>query len=115
MVEKWDKRFISFVDLTPGRTYFNPEVLAFNNSEVMISFKATPAEDEKVQLQILNTENGNIIKTISLSSKYVDDENSYILKDGYFVKGDKTYLIDKTGKIINSIKYYNDLKLNDLN
>ena len=111
---KGDGRLNSFIDLTPGRIYFKPEVLAVNDKEVLIGIKATPAEDETYQMQVLNADNGTILKTLDLPSKHLNDVG-YILKDGYFVDGEATYFIDKNGKIINTIKGAYDLKLKDLN
>ncbi|WP_300673115.1 hypothetical protein [Soonwooa sp.] len=111
---KGDGRLVSFIDLTPGRTYFSPTLVAFSTTEVLIGIKPTPGEDEKYQLQILNPDNGTILKTVDLPTKYLK-ENGYILKDGYFFEGNDAYFIDKNGKIVNTIKGTYDLKLKDLN
>lgn len=109
---KGDGRLNSFIDLTPGRIYFAPEVVDFTDTELLVAIKSTPAEDENYQLQVLNPDNGSILKTIPVKGKYFYDPG-FILKDGYFVKLQETYFIDKTGKIINTIKGYYDMKISD--
>lgn len=110
---KGDGRLNSFIDLTPGRTYFYPKMLAFNDTEVLIAVKPTPSETDEYQLQILNPKNGTIVKTFNVPTKRIS-EPSYILKDGYLVEGESIYYLDKTGKMINTIQGSYNLKLNEL-
>ncbi|MEC5143252.1 hypothetical protein [Chitinophaga sp. 212800010-3] len=108
-----ESRLINYKDITPGRTYFSPLVLASNDSVVMIANKPTPAEDEPYQVQILNGNTGAILKTLSPDPADLRGGGK-ILKDGYIVNGNKYYYYDINGKKIREVDQYN-LKPKDLN
>lgn len=100
-------RLLSFNDLTPGRLYFQPKVVTYNEKTLLIAYKPTPAEDDPFQLQLLDAATGRIQQTIPTELKYIDDEGS-LLKDGFIVKGSSDYYyFDQSGKQINKFEGYN--------
>ncbi|MCD2426228.1 hypothetical protein LQ567_25810 [Niabella pedocola] len=102
--KKW-ARVQDYQDFTPGRLYFSPDVLGYNTRAVLISFKATPAEDEKESLQAMDAQNGKILWTVQTTESYAQD-NALILKDGYFIKlGSKAVLYGADGKQVSEMNY----------
>lgn len=98
-----DSRLLSYKDLTPGRNYFQPVMLAFNDSLVMIGNKPTSAEDERYQIQLLNANTGAIVKTFDTDLEKLFSEGA-ILKNGYVISSDKYYFFDVNGKQVTSSK-----------
>ena len=93
------------IDFTPGRTYFNPTVLCFDKSSIVILFSVTPAENALVSMQCLDVNSGAIKWTTPLKEKYIYKGVQY--KDGYFLSlGISTLLFDNNGKLINEFKFY---------
>ena len=114
-IDKPYYRVLDYQDFTKDRTYFNPQVLAYDDNEVVIGFQATPSEDELFQIQSLDAKTGAILKVFNFQPKRVDREGNFILKDGYLITGDGYYLFDKNGKKVNSVNGYYDLKIDKLN
>ncbi|MDR2274070.1 MAG: hypothetical protein LBF27_24400 [Sphingobacterium sp.] len=96
-----------FKDFTPGRLYFQPEVVAQNDKTLLIAYKPTPAEDDPLQIQLLDISTGAIQKTITTDLKSIY-KNGYLLNDGFIVKGSSDYYyFDNSGKQINKFEGYN--------
>jgi DNA-directed RNA polymerase subunit RPC12/RpoP len=100
-------RLINFKDFTPGRLYFQPVVVAQNDKTLLIAYKPTPAEDDPLQIQLLDITTGAIQKTITTDLKSIYG-NGCMLKDGFIVKGASDYYyFDNSGKQINKFEGYN--------
>lgn len=100
-------RLINFKDFTPGRLYFQPVVVAQNDKTLLIAYKPTPAEDDPVQIQLLDISTGAIQKTVATDLKSIYG-NGCLLKDGFIVKGSSDYYyFDNSGKQINKFEGYN--------
>nr|WP_288812260.1 hypothetical protein [uncultured Sphingobacterium sp.] len=100
-------RIITFKDFTPGRLYFQPEVITQNDKTLLIAYKPTPAEDDPLQIQLLDISTGSIQKTITTELKSVYD-NGCLLIDGFIVKSSGDYYsFDNNGKQINKFEGYN--------
>ena len=91
-------------DFTPGRQYFEPEVLYSDKDVVLISFASTPAEKAAKSLQCLNAETGAILFTLPLSSDYYLGE-VLRYKEGFVVDNNTSMLLVSTaGKLIKEAK-----------
>ncbi|MBZ4190112.1 hypothetical protein [Niabella beijingensis] len=102
--KKW-ARVQDFQDFSPGRLYFSPKVLGYNTNTVLISFKATPAEDEKQSIQAMDAQSGRILWTVQPGESYPQD-NALICKAGYFVKlGSAAVLYGADGKQVSEMNY----------
>jgi len=117
LISRWGiegSRIIDFKDLTPGRLYFQPVVIAKNDKTLLIAYKPTPAEDDPLQIQLLDISTGAIQKTITTELKSID-KNGYLLNDGFIVKSSSDYYyFDNSGKQINKFEGYNP-KFDSLN
>ena len=101
-----DARIVSYTDFTPDRLYFDSKVLAYNEQEVVISFRSSPAEDAPISIQSLDVKTAKILWTTPIDEKiYIYDDNSLITNSGYFIGGNIYDLfLDKNGKIVNKFK-----------
>lgn len=110
LINRWQldrSRVTGFKDFTPGRLYFQPEVVAQNDKTLLIAYKPTPAEDDPLQIQLLDISTGAIQKTITTDLKSIY-KNGYLLNDGFIVKGSSDYYyFDNSGKQINKFEGYN--------
>ncbi|MNG73366.1 hypothetical protein D3C79_318130 [compost metagenome] len=89
-------------------------MLAQNDKTLLIAYKPTPAEDDPLQIQLLDISTGAIQKTISTELKSIYGNGS-MLKDGFIVKGSSDYYyFDNSGKQINKFEGYNP-KFDSLN
>ncbi|OOG15865.1 hypothetical protein BWD42_23590 [Sphingobacterium sp. CZ-UAM] len=117
LINSWQfkgTRLISFKDFTPGRLYFQPVVIAQNNKTLLIAYKPTPAEDDPLQIQLLDVATGAIQKTVTTDLKSIY-KNGYLLNDGFIVKSSSDYYyFDNSGKQINKFEGYNP-KFDSLN
>ncbi|MCL1938838.1 MAG: transposase [Candidatus Azobacteroides sp.] len=96
------ERFVSYADFMPGRLYFNSTVLAYNEQQVVISFRSSPAEDAPLFIQALDANTAQILWTTPVNDKIYVYDDSFITNSGYFIRGNIYNLfIDKNGKIIN--------------
>ena len=104
--QKWSKersQTLDFTELTPNRNYFSPQLLDFNQQELMIGYKLTPAQDTLYTIQVLNAQNGEVKWTYQVE----DDSMMYypssgqIVSKGYFVDfAREAVLFDQQGKVI---------------
>lgn len=88
-------RVSSFENLTPGRIYFKPEVLHFDENELLIYFKHDVAESSPYFFQVLDAKTGEVKFTkqtkdiTNLSSHEVSK-----IKDGYLFGGFNAYILN---------------------
>lgn len=97
-------RIVAFEDFTPGRLYFAPEVLGFNDQQVIINYKPTPAEDEKFILQALNAKTAEVLWSANTNRNY-SYGSALITKDGIFcMTNSEAIFYNFSGKEISSIE-----------
>lgn len=108
---KEQAKIVNYDIMTPDRTYFSAEVLAFNDEHILIKNKATPIEGEASQVQLLNAKTGAIELAFTPEIDYYR-QNNYILKDGFVIEGGDYYYFDNQGKLISTFKL-NDIKMED--
>ena len=101
----WGKGVVrTWKDFTPGRQYFEPEVLYSDKDVVLISFASTPAEKAAKSLQCLHAETGSILFTLPLSSDYYLGE-VLRYKEGFVIDNNTSMLLVSTaGKLIKEAK-----------
>ncbi|MBS7566920.1 hypothetical protein KHS38_21120 [Mucilaginibacter sp. Bleaf8] len=60
LIDKSRHRVVRYTDLTPGRLYFEPSVVYYDDKQVLIDYKATPSPGAPTRLQCLDAETGKI-------------------------------------------------------
>ncbi|AMR34014.1 hypothetical protein A0256_22465 [Mucilaginibacter sp. PAMC 26640] len=99
---------INYKDLTPGRSYFSPEILYFDNHHVLVMFKATAAGNSNVSVQCLSVPDGRIVFTMPVAKGKSIDHVAYRYKNGFVLETyESMFIIDMNGKIIKEFKIIN--------
>jgi len=99
---------INYKDLTPGRSYFSPEILYFDNQHVLIMFKATAAGNSNVSVQCLSVPDGRIVYTMPVAKGKSIDQVAYRYKNGFVLETyESMFITDMSGKIIKEFKIIN--------
>ncbi len=96
-------RLISYSNFTPGRFYFSPNLLAYNEKSVLISFKPTLSSESGYNLQLINAQNGEIKWTVPLEKGF-SNASATIVEGGYLLtaQNGKVWLVNETdGQTIN--------------
>lgn len=78
-------KITSIDDFTPGRNYFSPSVVVFNDKEVIIRFRPTANPNDKLILQCLDANTAEIKWTLQDLGRI---EDMIILDDGYVLLSD---------------------------
>lgn len=92
---------ITYKDLTPGRIYFSPKVLFYDDEYVLISMKTTPAKNANVALQCLSAKTGDIVFTYQFNDDVYLDENAIRYKNGFVAfSGMFAVAVDMNGKLV---------------
>jgi len=101
---------LSIIDVTPGRLYFDPEVLDYNSKYVLISFRTSPANDAPLSIQLMDAATMKILWTLDTSTTN-DSGGSLAIgkglltKEGIFVDFNlQTLFIDYKGKVIHKFE-----------
>ncbi|QIQ20256.1 hypothetical protein [Zophobihabitans entericus] len=98
-----DTRIINHKNLTPGRLYFDPSVIYFDDNHLIIKTKINAAPDATYNYQSIDTKTGNVLWTIT------DDKitiQSVVPFDGNFIAKqscNKYSIIGADGQIIKQI------------
>lgn len=99
---------IRYKDLTPGRLYFSPSILYFDNQYVLIMFNATAAGSSNVSVQCLSVPDGRIVFTMPVPKGRSIDNVAYRYKNGFVLETyESMFTIGMNGKIINEFKIIN--------
>jgi len=99
---------ISYKDLTPGRSYFTPQILYYDDQHVLIMFKATAAASSNTIIQCLSVPDGKIIFTMPVDKTKSIDHKAYRYKNGFVLETyEAMYITDMKGKIIKEFKIIN--------
>ena len=94
----------SYVDLTPGRLYFNPKVLYSDAGYVIITSNKTAAESAPTNIQCIDAKEGKLIFTYPFPTNQNFDE-CIKYKDGFVVSTYNLLLaIGMDGKLIKEFK-----------
>lgn len=96
--EKWS-RITDYINFTPERLYFGPKVIGYNDKMVVITYKVTPAENEKFIIQVLDANDAKVLWTVQTDESY-GPNYALIAKDGVLVSyhDHKSVLYDHNGK-----------------
>jgi hypothetical protein len=99
---------VSYKDLTPGRSYFSPSILYFDNQYVLIMSNATAAGTSNVSVQCLSVPDGRIVFTMPVPKGRSIDNVAYRYKNGFVLETyESMYIIGMNGKLINEFKIIN--------
>ncbi|RZK38211.1 MAG: hypothetical protein EOO90_23010 [Pedobacter sp.] len=99
---------ISYKDLTPGRSYYSPEILYYDNQYVLIMFKATAAASSNTIIQCQSVPDGKIMFSLPVGKKKSIDHTAYYYKNGCVLETyEAMYITDMKGKIIKEFKIIN--------
>lgn len=94
---------IRWKDFTPGRKYYDPNVIYFDKDFVLITIRNTPAPDAKISLQCLDANTADIKWTLPLERGLSNELIRY--NGGFIVTTYNTILaIDNNGKVVSTIK-----------
>ncbi len=94
----------SYVDLTPGRLYFNPKVLYSDDNYVIITSNKTAAESAPTNIQCIDARDGKLIFTYPFPTNQNFSE-CIKYKDGFVVGSYNFFLaIGLDGKLIKEFK-----------
>lgn len=96
---------VDFKDLTPGRLYFSPKILFYDNDYILISMNTTAAKNAKVALQCLDANTGDIVFTYLFNEDIYLDENAIRYKNGFVAfSGMFAVAVDMKGNLIKEFK-----------
>ncbi|MCX3264858.1 hypothetical protein OQZ29_08890 [Pedobacter agri] len=99
---------ISYKDLTPGRSYYSPEILYYDNHYVLIMFKATAGASSNTIIQCLSVPDGKIMFSMPVDRKRSIAHTAYHYKNGFVLETyEAMYITDMKGKIIKEFKIIN--------
>jgi hypothetical protein len=95
--EKQSLRITGWSDLTPGRSYFDPQVVYGDAGSLLILFRADAASDAPLSLQSLDPVSGSVKWTVACSMDGKPDK-ALPFRDGFIlVKGNTTRVLDAEG------------------
>lgn len=63
------ERIVSYINLTPDRLYFNPEIFYADKDYLLVKVTATASKESAFSLQRINTQTGELMWTIPLEMK----------------------------------------------
>ena len=94
-------RVLDWKDITPGRYYFNPEVLYGSGSELLIQFKADANPKSNYRIQKIDIQTGQPVWTTSVNGQIIKEVSRF--KNGYLAlsRTDSVFVIDFKGTILN--------------
>jgi len=96
---------ISFKDFTPGRLYFSPKILFYDDDYVLIGINTTAAKNAKVALQCLDAKTGTIVFTYAFNNDVHLYENAVRYKGGFVVFSSMfAVAVDMNGKLVKEFK-----------
>jgi hypothetical protein len=97
---------VSYANLTPGRLYFNPNIVYQDPDNLLIEVAATAAPDAPVSLQRINTQTGALMWTLPFEYAVGNHSSLNVHADGKFVikLGNYNFMVvDDNGKMIQNI------------
>jgi hypothetical protein len=95
--EKQIFRITDWSDLTPGRSYFDPQVVYGDAGSLLILFRADAASDAPLSLQSLDPVSGSVKWTVACSTDGKPDK-ALPFRDGFIlVKGNTTRVLGAEG------------------
>lgn len=107
MLPEWLRRqgrIVSFADLTPGRTWFTPRVLGFDDSHVLVAFRVVPSGDAPLVLQLLNARTGQTIWTYNTEWRSHQGGSARFINNVVIVQNhQETLALDDRGQKISGI------------
>lgn len=96
-------KYVSYKDITPGRTYNEPRILYYDSNNLLIKYNATSKKDSQSIIESIDVRTGKRkwSKEIDFNRYYFKQELSGYSNGKYFVKTSyMTYLIiDKKGNL----------------
>lgn len=96
-------RVISYKDVTPGRLYFEPDVLMFDNNNVLITSKANASPDAQLNLQSLDANTGAVNWTLPLNG--IKPEKAISFTDGFVMMDySSVMVVNKHGLLVKQYK-----------
>ena len=96
---------ISYEDFTPGRLYFSPKILFYDNDYILLSINTTASKSAKAALQCLDAKTGDIVFTYPFNEDVYLDENAVRYKDGFVAFSSMfAVAVDMKGKLIKEFK-----------
>lgn len=96
-------QIVDHKNLTPGRLYFDPSVIFFDDNSLIIKAKMNAAPDADYNYQRIDINNGNVLWTIPDDKITIKEMTAF---DGNFIAKtacDKYTIIDADGKLIKQI------------
>ena len=92
-------RVLNWKDITPGRYYFNPEVLYGNGNELLIQFKADANPKSSYRVQKIDTQTGQPIWTKAINGHIIKEVSRF--GNGYVAlsRTDSVFVVDFKGNI----------------
>jgi len=95
--EKQTLRITGWNDLTPGRAYFDAQVVYGDAGSLLILFRADGSPDAPLSLQSLDPKTGSVKWTVACSTDGKPDK-ALPFRDGFIlVKGNSTQVLDAGG------------------
>lgn len=99
-------RIISCADFTPGRTWFTPRVLGFDDNNVLVAFRVEPSADAPLLLQLLNARTGETVWTYHPEWRSHLGSSARFISNGVIVQNQQeTLVLDEGGKKITGITH----------
>lgn len=104
------KHLVSYTDLTPGRIYFNPKIIYFDNDRIFVWITTNASDQSERILQRLDAKTGELVWSVPIETKsgrYVHFYDQALFASGTLImtlNNTEYFTIDDNGK---NIKYFN--------
>ncbi|XDZ52501.1 hypothetical protein AB8Q18_05450 [Neisseriaceae bacterium CLB008] len=108
---RWGHAYHEMVEMTPGKVYFNEEVLAQNASQVLLRFDATPSEADRF-LQVIDKASGDVVWSRPIKDfPGIDRNGTYVtaegLNNGFLIIANvnkPSVLVDLKGEVVRTFQ-----------
>lgn len=103
---KEESKVISYENFTPERIYFKPEVLHYDDKEVLIYFKHDVAESSPYFFQVLDAQTGEVKFTLQSNKDitYLNSSEVAKIKEGYLIGRYDAYILNTKERKLEKIK-----------
>ena len=97
-------RIVSFADFTPGRTWFTPRVLGFDDNHVLVAFRVVPSGETPLVLQLLNARTAETVWSYHTEWRSHQGSSARFINNRVIVQNQQEILVlNDRGKKISAI------------
>ena len=97
-------RVVSFADFSPGRSWFTPRVLGFDDNHVLVAFRVVPSGESPLVLQLLSARTAKTLWTYHTEWRSHQGSSARFINNRVIVQNQQDILVlDDKGKKISAI------------